>query len=130
MSATLATHHPSCLPDAEAAVLTKATGRTAGQLGLTNAALGQVLGVSEATASRVRSGTYLLKPGSKEAELAVLLIRLFRGLDALVGGDAGAARSWLQTHNVALGGKPIELARTVTGLVQAVMHVDAFRARV
>ena len=114
----------------EAAVLTKATGRIAEYLDLTNAALARVLGVSEATASRVRSGAYALKTGSKEAELAVLLIRLFRGLDAIVGGDMTAARSWFRTRNLALLGIPAELVQTVTGLTASVAYVDALRARV
>ena len=42
----------------QAAVLTKATLRAATQLGLTNKLLATVIGVSEATVSRMRSGDY------------------------------------------------------------------------
>src|SRR2546430_17115883 len=60
----------------QAAVLTKATLRAATQLGLTNKLLVTVIGVSEATVSRMRSGDYALQRGQKSFELAVLFVRL------------------------------------------------------
>lgn len=108
----------------------KAVARTAERLGLTKAALARTIGVSEASASRLRSGAYALEPGSKPYELSLLLIRLFRSLDAIVGGDEASLRSWMATANHALGGVPRELVQTATGLVAAVMYVDAARARV
>src|SRR5439155_18271592 len=49
----------------QAAVLTKATLRAATQLGLTNKLLATVIGVSEATVSRMRSGDYALQRGQQ-----------------------------------------------------------------
>ena len=46
---------PRRVSAADAAVLTKATLRAASKLGLTNKALATVIGVSEATVSRMRS---------------------------------------------------------------------------
>ncbi len=86
--------------------------------------------MSEATASRLRAGAYAIEPGTKPYELALLLVRLFRGLDAVVGGDEASLRSWMAVANRALGGVPRDLVQTVTGLVAAVDHVDAARARV
>lgn len=114
----------------EASVVSKAAARAAAQLGLTNAALAKVLGLSEASVSRLRAGEYAPEPGSKAFELAVLFLRLFRGLDALVGGDTEAARSWLQTENLALRGRPLSLIQTIPGLMHAVQYVDARRARI
>ncbi|MGZ8388375.1 MAG: antitoxin Xre-like helix-turn-helix domain-containing protein, partial [Rhodoplanes sp.] len=65
-------------PDAvidQAAVLTKAALRAATQLGITNKLLAAVIGVSEATVSRMRSGDYTLQRGQKPFELAVLFVR-------------------------------------------------------
>ncbi len=59
-----------------------------------------------------------------------MFVRLFRGLDAIVGGDAESAGSWLRADNLALRGKPLDLIQTVQGLAQAVQYVDARRARV
>jgi hypothetical protein len=112
------------------AVVGKAVSRAADLLGLSNAALARTIGVSEATASRLRAGAYAIEPGTKPYELALLLIRLFRGLDAVVGGDEASLRSWMVAANRALDGVPRDLVQTVTGLVAAVDYVDAARARV
>jgi hypothetical protein len=118
---------PVSAPD-KAAVLTKATLRAAGQLGLTNKALATVIGVSEATVSRMRSGDYMLQPGQKPFELAVLFVRLYRSLDAIVGGDDAVAGSWLKNRNTALDGEPLTLIQTVPGLMNVIQYLDARRA--
>jgi hypothetical protein len=116
-------------PD-EGAVVTKAALRAAARLGLPNRVLASVLGVSEATISRMGSGAYLLKPGDKAFELAVLFLRLFRALDAIVAGDAAAGRAWLQNENTTLGAVPVTLIASVSGLVNVVGYLDARRALV
>ncbi len=116
-------------PD-EGAVVTKAALRAAARLGLPNRVLATVLGVSEATISRMGSGAYLLKPGDKAFELAVLFLRLFRALDAIVAGDAAAGRAWLQNENTTLGAVPVTLIASVSGLVNVVGYLDARRALV
>lgn len=113
-----------------AAVVSKAAVRAAATLGLTNAGLAKVLGLSPASASRLRDGAYVLPLDSKPYEFALLLIRLFRGLDAMMGGEEQASQSWMQTPNRALDGAPIDLITSVTGLVETVAYVDATRARV
>ena len=118
---------PVSAPD-KAAVLTKATLRAAAQLGLTNKALATVIGVSEATVSRMRSGDYTLQPGQKPFELAVLFVRLYRSLDAIVGGDDAVAGSWLKNRNTALDGEPLALIQTVPGLMNVIQYLDARRA--
>jgi hypothetical protein len=117
-------------PADQAAVVTRAALRAAAQLGLPNRVLAGILGLSEATISRMGSGTYVLKPEEKPFELAVLFLRLFRALDAIVGGDAAAARAWLQNENTTLGATPITLLSTVSGLVNVVGYLDARRALV
>ena len=121
---------PPASPAERSAVVSKAVSRAADLLGLTNAVLARTIGVSGATASRLRAGHYLLEPGTKPYELALLLIRLFRSLDAVVGGDEPSLRSWMVTANRALGGVPRNLVQTATGLVAAVDYVDAARARI
>jgi len=115
---------------AESQVVAKAAIRAAAILDIPNTVLAKVLGVSEASVSRMRAGKFSLEQSSKAFELSVLFVRLFRGLDAIVGGDAAAARSWLRTENTALRGTPITLIQSVIGLTQAVQYVDARRARI
>ena len=115
-------------PAAEPAVVTKALKRAADRLELPNRVLAAVLGVSEATVSRLGAGTYQLDAGSKPFELAVLFLRLFRSLDGITGGDTAVARSWMRNENTALGAAPITLIDSVQGLVNVVAYLDARRA--
>ena len=114
-------------PDA-ALVLTKAVRSAAARLGLTNRRLARVLGTSEASVSRLSAGR-TIDPGTKEGELALLFLRLFRSLDALVGGDEPRARAWLEADNTHLAGVPAERIETVEGLVDVVQYLDALRGR-
>ena len=108
--------------------LTKAVVRAAGFLGLTQAALADVLGVSGATASRLVGGNYALQPARKrEWEFALLFVRLYRSLDAIVGNDRDA-QTWLRNENRALGARPYDLLRTAEGLVRVLHYLDASRS--
>ena len=69
------------------AVLTKAALRAAERLGLSGRQLAEIVGVSEATVSRLKRGEAMLEDGSKPFQLAALLVRAFRSLDAITGGD-------------------------------------------
>ncbi len=124
----MATREVAAASAAAEAVLSKAALRAAGHLGLSNAALGQILGLSEPTISRMHKGDYSLKRGRKEFELAQLFVRAFRSLDAITGGDDCSARSWLQAENLALQARPIDLMKTVRGLVAITAYVDSRRA--
>jgi len=113
---------------AERAVLTKATLRAARQLGLTDAALGAVLGVSGASVSRLQAGRRTISPAGTEGQLAILFLRLVRSLNALLG-DAASCRTWLEAENRHLGGVPAELIRSVEGLVHVAQYLDAMRGK-
>jgi hypothetical protein len=114
-------------PD-ESSLLTKATLRAADRLKIKNAVLAKILGVSEPTISRMRNGRYQLARGQKPFELAVLLIRLYRSLDGIVGGDDGVAADWLTNNNTALDGIPLQLIQSVSGLMNVIHYLDARRA--
>lgn len=111
-----------------ALVLAKAAGRTASLLGLNGAALARTVGLSEPTISRVLRGERGLAPGSKEGELAALLVRVYRSLDALVGSDDRKRDAWMGSYNRALGGVPRELVQTAEGLVGTLSYLDGLRA--
>ncbi len=112
----------------EGRVLSKAALRAADQLGITAKMLAGVIGVSEPTVSRMRRSEYALERGTKPFELAVLFVRLYRSLDAIVGGDEAVARAWLRNLNTALDGRPVEKIQSVAGLVDAIQYLDARRA--
>ena len=110
------------------ASLTKAVLRAAERLDLSQQDLAKVLGASAASASRLR-GARQVAPDGKEGELALLLVRVFRSLDALIGSDQDAARSWFAARCEPLGGTPRKLVTTVTGLCAVVDYLDAMRGR-
>lgn len=117
---------PAAVPDA--ALVTKATVRAAERLGVKSKVLAKIIGVSEATVSRMRQGEHPLAPHQKPFELAVMFVRLFRSLDAMTGGDEKVAAAWLVNDNTALSGKPIDLIQTVAGLGNVIQYLDARRA--
>jgi transcriptional regulator with XRE-family HTH domain len=119
---------PGARPASAAAhVLTRAALRAAERLGLAQKDLAVVLGVSASTVSRFPQRP--LDPRSKEGELAALFVRLYRSLDALVGGQDEAARSWMHSDNTHLGSPPARLVQTVTGLVHVLEYLDAMRGK-
>lgn len=126
---TLPRHKPLAEAPDPGLVLAKATVRAAQFLGVPQSDLASIIGVSEATASRLANGQKALEPKSKPWQLAALFVRLFRSLDAIVGSDDTAARAWLRSENNALGGVPLELLHDAAGLVRAVDYLDAARAR-
>ena len=122
---------PVLLPGAApqpAPVLAKAALAAAKRLELRNKQLAEIIGTSEAFVSRLKTGRSL-DPQRTEGQLALLFLRLYRSLDALVGGDDAKARAWLHTENDHVRGIPAERIRTVEGLVDVVQYLDAMRGR-
>ena len=114
----------------DAHILSSAVSKIAEFWGLSNAKLGLVLGLSQATVSRLRSGQTTLDPASKSFEAGQFLLRLFRSLDALLGSDDAASRRWLDVANLDLDARPIDLIDSFKGLLTVCDYVDAHRARV
>ncbi len=107
-------------------VVAKAVVRAARELGLSQQDLAAAIGVSAPTVSRMKDGGHDLS--GKPMELAVCLIRVFRSLDAIAGGDPDTIRGWMAAPNSDLGGMPRALVLTATGLVDVMSYLDAARA--
>lgn len=118
---------PREIPD-RSVVLTKATIRAAEQLGLSNSELASVIGVSASTVSRLKGNEKGIAPESKEGELALMLIRVFRSLDPLIGGDDAKRKIWMTSYNKALLGIPSRLIHKADGLVRTLAYLDGMRA--
>jgi transcriptional regulator with XRE-family HTH domain len=112
---------------AEAAVLAKALRRAAERMGLSQAALAEVIGVSPAKVTRVFAGEATLTPHRKEGQLALLLLRIFRSLDTVVGGNPEALRAWFHAQNHHLQGVPAELVARPEGLARVADYLDGVR---
>lgn len=110
------------------AVLSKAALRAADRLDLSSTVFAKILGLSAPTITRMRQGAYMLERNDKAFELAALFVRVFRSLDAIVGGDDSVAAAWLKSDNAALQDKPVNLLQKVTGLIDVLHYLDARRA--
>ena len=64
------------------------------------------------------------------SELSILLLRVFRSLDAIVDGDENTTKSWMKNVNTALGDAPINKIVTVQGLIDVLTYLDARRATI
>src|SRR5438876_12413348 len=80
-------------------ILTKAALRAADRVEVTAKTLASIIGVSEATVSRMKKGEFALERGTKPFELAALAVRLFRSPDAIAGGDEDVPRAWLRNRH-------------------------------
>lgn len=121
------TKPPDPKPSRQGIVLSKATIRASERLGIPQKVLGNIIGLSEPVVSRMKKGEYTIARG-KSFELAALFLRLYRSLDAIVGGDEAAARRWMKSSNLALNGAPIDLIQKVYGLTHVVQYLDSKRA--
>jgi len=109
-------------------VLTKATIRVAQELELGQGALAKILGISAPTVSRMFKGKWLIAENDgKTWELAVMLVRVFRSLGAMVGGNEEHLKEWFHAENTHLGGTPADLASTIEGLTNVARYLDAMR---
>jgi hypothetical protein len=109
-------------------VLGKAVIETADFLGLSAETLGKVLGRDRTSITRLKKAP-AIDPHSKTGELALLFIRVYRGLFAILGGNQAAMKEWLGQNNLALQGKPLAKIQTVMGLSTTVNYVDAMRGK-
>jgi transcriptional regulator with XRE-family HTH domain len=116
--------------DSDSHLLATAALRAADHLRLTHAELAEVIGVSPSVISKIsRQGAPLPKT-PKATEITLLFIRLYRALDAIVGGDDRVAAQWMRNDNTALHGKPVQKIKSVAGLIDTLAYLDARRALV
>ena len=87
------------------------------------------LGFSAAKLSRFYQAGGRIDPYSKEGEIALLLIRMYRSLLANVGDDEAAARAWLDHQNDYFNGLPREHIHKISGLYEVVAYLDAMRGK-
>jgi hypothetical protein len=108
----------------QGSVLTEALVNAGKALGMSQADLGAVIGKDRTAISRGR-----IDPGSKAGELALLLIRCYRALYVLVGGNPQHMQHWMRTENLHTGGIPAEQIKTVQGLTAVLAYLDAMRGK-
>lgn len=99
-------------------------------LGLARDQLAEAIGVSVSTIARMRNGSSPV-PEQKPFEMSLLLIRVYRSLFSILGGNSEAMRHWISTPNRHLGDEaPAELIRKADGLTKVLWYLDAMRGRI
>ena len=88
----------------------------------------QLLGVNRATLNRNAQRGF--SPESKTAELQLQLIRLYRSLYAIAGGDSAFMSHWFKTDNTALNGVPASICLKIDGLFRTNQYLDAMRGKI
>ncbi len=112
-------------------VLTNAVQEVAKRFDLGSTDLKDIIGVSQSTASRLLNGHYEIPDGSKAWELSAMLVRIYRSLSSMIGGDDELARTWMHSPNRAFGGRnPAQEIKRIEGLARACEYLDAYRARI
>lgn len=113
----------------ESEVLAKALFNVQTELGLTQADLGLIIGKNRSSVSRLETKGEI-DPATKEGELALLLISIYRSLFALMGSDKDNMRHWLNTENQHLKGIPLHLMQSIPGIVTVSEYLNAMRGKV
>jgi len=112
------------------ALVTQAVINAAAELGMSNRQLASVLVVSSSKLDRARAANGAVFNG-KDYELALLLIRIYRALYAILGGDREQMQHWLATPNRhLLGESPLQQLERLEGIVMVVRYLDGMRGRI
>ena len=107
----------------DAQLVAEACGRAAQVLELSRDELSAVVGKHRTSIDRTG-----LDPNTKEGELALLLLRVYRSLHALYGGDHTLMRHWMEQPNHHLGEQPPRrLLARIEGLNRVANDLDGLR---
>lgn len=108
----------------KSAVLGEAVLNAGAKLGLSPEEVGRIVGRNRTTI--VRNG---IDPATPNGQLALLLVRIYRGLYVLVGGRDDEMSHWMHTKIRTLQGVPAEMICDIAGLVRVVEYIDAIRGK-
>ena len=113
--------------EAQSRVLSEAVARVAALWSIGDDMLGEILGIAGNRAADLRNGTFRLARPEPAFRAGQYLVRLFQELSVLIGDDR-SVMAWLQTENMDLGGRPIDLIRTEHGLHELLTYLETRRA--
>jgi len=107
-------------------VVAKALINVKEQWSLSSEVVGQIIGADASTVSRIGKNQDMKQ--NKSFEAALILIRAYRSLYALVGGSKPAMVHWLTTENHDFNEqRPLDEMKSWVGLVEVVQYLDAMR---
>jgi hypothetical protein len=94
--------------------------------GLTKKEQAKILGVGRNTLHRNKSG---FAETTKEFEIQVMFVLVYRSLYLLLGGNQQAMQEWFDDHNIHLGAIPRDLCMQIKGIVHLNDYLDAMRGK-
>ena len=106
-------------------VLTKALLNAAKEMDISTAYLEKIIGKDRNAFAQTG-----ISPESKSGELALMLIRCYRNLYVLVGGNSEYIQHWMHTQNKSTQGIPSEQILRVEGLVRVTKYLDVMREKI
>lgn len=109
----------------EASVLGEAVLNAGAKLSISQEEVGKIIGRDRTTI--VRKGVH---PTSKQGQLAMILVRIYRGLYALLDGNEEHMHHWMHTRIGTLQAVPAEMLHDVAGFVRVLEYIDAMRGKV
>lgn len=111
------------------AVLAKALLRAQDVMGVDNQQMAGILGVNRTTLTRAYR-SLSLDPEQNAGRLAALVLRVYRSVHTLMGGNSENIRHWISTPNHAFAGDtPLASMQSIEGLVSVAQYCDAMRGR-
>ena len=100
------------------------------ELGLSLALMAAIIGVSSSTMKNFSRGAATIA-STKDQELSLGFIRVYRALFAILGGNQEQMRYWMKTPNRHFNNQvPTDLAGNYQGLAELNVYLDAMRGRV
>jgi hypothetical protein len=104
--------------------------QAASDLKLSGSNLARILGLSEATVSRLKNGTWTLQKDSKSYEIAMVFLHVYQRLKSVMNGNSHRMRAWLHARNEDLGSSPVSLLNKLQGLFQVLFYLQRPPARI
>ncbi|TCB64875.1 hypothetical protein E0H88_14575 [Acinetobacter sp. ANC 4216] len=103
-------------------VLAKAAWKAAEQLGLKPEQFIKILHLEGGDSDL--SELQMLDPSSQQGEIALILIRIYKAIYSLNGGDIDWMHHFLNSPNLLTGGVPIKQMESMSGLLSVLQTVE------
>lgn len=121
---------PNSVENSNEIALTKALLRALDHLNLERSEIAFILGVSESAVSRLYNHERFINPSSKEGELAVLVLRIYKCLTSLFGNDVIQCQQWARNPNRHLNAIPIDLIKQTSGLMKVLNYLEFIQEKI
>jgi len=111
--------------DSRDIVLSKAVLKAGENLGLSCLEITKIIGCNVDILE-----SYGVNPGSTEGQKALILIRIYEGLFALVGDDTSQINHWMHSKIKSLNGIPADLVSEPHGLERIIGYIDTIKSKI